>query len=389
MKLPANVHQLLVRRFEFKHRDWLVGDEPASFWPLTIALGMPTETVALKQIDTVRAWVNAWRDWQGEGDLYWSTPRWRVLGSQRLPDKLVLATARQAAAWAGELDRWTRAADREAMLTRRWPRFARRLGSLFAVLADYSEADFQRLVDVLDWINSNPASGLYPRQLPIAGLVTKWLDSRRPVLATLVSFLSEDELGEADFYSLCGLRRMPPQIRLRILDPNLRALVRGIGEITAPVDQIAELNLPALSVLIVENLQSGLALPDLPGTVAIIGLGYGVDLLGQISWLRNIQGRYWGDLDTHGFAILNRARTYLPNLDSFLMDEKTMKEFSSLWGTESRQHSGAVLKLLTDDEQNVYEALKRNLWGQNLRLEQERIAWPNVCAALYRDGGAQ
>lgn len=33
------------------------------------------------------------------------------------------------------------------------------------------------------------------------------------------------------------------------------------------------------------------------------------------------------------------------------------------------------MPLLTDSEQEVYQAIKRNSWGQNVRLEQERIAW--------------
>lgn len=382
MKLPADVAHLLRRRFEAKHRDWLVADDNALSWPLTIALGIPSEPTALQSPDAVRAWAGAWRDWHGEGELQWSSPRWRVLGTQRLPDKLVLDSARQVAAWAGELERWDRAVERRTSLMQRWPQLAGRLGSLFAVLADYPEADFRRLADVLDWVDRHPASGLYPRQLPIAGLDTKWIESRRPTIAALVTCLRGMDSSNADFYTLCGLRRMPAQLRLRILDPALRTLMRGIGDVSAPVEQIAALKLPASRVLVVENLQSGLALPDMRGTVAVIGLGYSVDLLGQIPWMRQLEATYWGDLDTHGFAILNRARLYLPQLTSLMMDEKTMTTFSALWSTESSQHPSAGLDLLTDAELEVFLALKNNRWGQNLRLEQERIAWPYVCTAL-------
>ena len=282
MKLPADVAHLLRRRYEAKHRDWLVADNSSLAWPLTIALGIPTETVALRSLDAVRAWAGAWREWQGEGDLHWASPRWRVIGNQSLPDKLVLGSARQVAAWLGESERWDRAVVRQAALVQRWPQMAGRIGSLFAVLADYPEADFRRLTDVLDWVEQHPASGFYPRQLPIAGLDTKWIESRRPVLSALVTCLRDIDSCGADFYTLCGLRRMPAHVRLRVLDPSLRTLIRGIADFSAPVEQIAALDLPASRVIIVENLQSGLALPDMPGTVAVIGLGYSVDLLGQI-----------------------------------------------------------------------------------------------------------
>ena len=42
---------------------------------------------------------------------------------------------------------------------------------------------------------------------------------------------------------------------------------------------------------------------------------------------------------------------------------------------EKDQHAAETLPLLSDHEQAVYQAIKRNTWGQNVRLEQERIAW--------------
>lgn len=110
-----------------------------------------------------------------------------------------------------------------------------------------------------------------------------------------------------------------------------------------------------------------------------------MNLLGRIPWLRHIQGRYWGDLDTHGFAILHRARTQLPYLTSILMDEATLMGCRDLWSTEACPYQGSGLDRLTAAEQALLEALQNNHWDQNLRLEQERIAWPVVCAALQGD----
>lgn len=83
----------------------------------------------------------------------------------------------------------------------------------------------------------------------------------------------------------------------------------------------------------------------------------------------------WGDLDTHGFAILHRARSYLPTLKSVLMDEDTLLSHKALWVDEKEQHPAAEWALLTAAEQVVYQGLKQQRWGQNVRLEQERIAW--------------
>lgn len=363
-------------------RDGGNDDESGAAWPLVIALGLPTEAAALRQPDAVRAWAAAWRAWRGPGTLRWSERRWRVLGTQSLPQQLVLDGPPQVAAWIGELERWTRAEQRQRLLAGRWPRLAPRLPACFAALADYSDDDFERLRLVLEWLAAHPASGLYPRQIPVAGVDSKWMETRKGVLATLAAALLASASLESDFYAVCGLQRAPATARLRVLDPALRALLRGLGDITAPIAQLAALDLPVTTVLIVENLQSGLALPDLPGAVAFVALGYSVDLLGQLPWLRAARGIYWGDIDTHGYAILHRARHHLPQLESILMDEATLHHYAALWGEEGSQHGATDMPLLSAQEQIVYQALKNQRWGQNLRLEQERIPWPAVREAL-------
>ena len=56
-------------------------------------------------------------------------------------------------------------------------------------------------------------------------------------------------------------------------------------------------------------------------------------------------------------------------------DETTLRSHQDLWVEKKEQHAAETLPLLTDPEQAVYQASKRNAWGQNVRLEQERIAW--------------
>lgn len=383
MKLPEDVRQLLVRRFQNRHREWLiagVGDG----WPVEIPLGVPTEQAAQRQVEGVRAWVAAWQCWRGTGTLAWCERRWKALGIQNLPDRLVLRDPHEVAAWIGEAPRWQRAEARYQALTARWPALMQRLPRYFDVLADYSDADFRRLTELLDWIGRHPASGLYPRQLPIAGLDSKWLDGRKGLVTDLVSAIQEDVSGDLGFHQRCGLKAPPQLVRMRVLDRALRDRVGGIGDITAPVEDLARLTLPASHVFIVENLQSGLAMPDIHGAVVFMGLGYGVDVLARLPWVAQATCIYWGDLDTHGFAILQRARSYFPELNSILMDEDVLLSHKALWVDEKEQHLAAELPLLTAAEQAVYQGLKQQRWGQSVRLEQERIAWDTAWSALQR-----
>lgn len=389
MKFPDGVLKDLKRRFKNRHREWLEvsgNPEPSeeNGWPLEITLGIPTENQALKQVEDVRAWVAAWQSWHGVGSLSWSDRRWRILGTQRVPEKLLLDSPAEVAQWIGEADRWGRARHRYRELLGHWPQLASKLPRYFNLLADYSELDYQRLIDMVAWIEKNPASNLYPRQLPVSGLDSKWLEKRKGLLADLIDAVRGESATEGDFFQRCGLKAPPQLIRLRILDDYLRQRVGGLEDISAPREQLAELDLPVTNVFIVENLQTGLAFDDLPGSVVIMQLGYGVDVLGRIPWAAMAHCIYWGDLDTHGFAILNRARSYLPELKSVLMDEETLQNHHDLWVEEKDQHGAETLPLLTDPEQAVYHAIKRNAWGQNVRLEQERIAWDVAWRALQK-----
>jgi len=380
LKFPDDVQKELKRRFKTRHREWLeASSEPEqledSAWPLVVNLGIPTESQALKQVEDVRAWVAAWQSWKGVGSLSWSERRWRKLGTQSVPEKLLLSAPGEVAQWIGEADRWDRAQQRYRNLIGCWPQLSDKLPRYFPILADYSEGDFRRLIDMVAWIEKNPASNLYPRQLPVSGLDSKWLEKRKGLLADLVDAVQGRSTNEGDFYGCCGLKAPPQLIRLHILDDRLRQTLGGLSDISAPWEQVAELDLHVSNVFIVENLQTGLAFSDLPGAVVIMQLGYGVDVLGRLPWVAKTHCVYWGDIDTHGFAILSRARSYLHDLKSILMDEVTLRSHQGLWVEEKDQHAAEILPLLTDPEQAVYQAIKSNAWGQNVRLEQERITW--------------
>ena len=67
-----------------------------------------------------------------------------------------------------------------------------------------------------------------------------------------------------------------------------------------------------------------------------------------------------------------------------LMDEGTLLQHKALWVDESAQHPSTELTLLTEQEQQLYRDLKQQRWGQNVRLEQERIDWAAAWSSLQR-----
>lgn len=383
---PREVEAWARKYWDSKHRAWLVGDD--SDWPAKKLLSSLTEKDLMQDVSGARSWVAEWTAWQEHqrpGTVDWQERRWGS-GKQSLPTSISFSSVEEFARLVGELARWQRACQRYAALTGRWPGLARApcVARHFDALADYSSQDFERLVALLSWLSANPNSGLYLRQLPIAGFDTKWAERRKALLTDFAQVL-RGQPGERDFERLCGLRAASKRVRMRILCEQLRARVGGLGDIEAPVEEIDALALQPDVVLVVENLQTGLALPELPGVVAFMGLGHSIDLLDGIGWLRSLPRHlYWGDLDTHGLVILGRARLMFPGTRSVLMDEATLLAHRELCVEESEQATVDAPAGLTPTEQDLFAGLKKHRWGASLRLEQERLDWPTVLYALSR-----
>lgn len=372
--LPKDLREFLLRRYNNQHKAWLLGEGK---WPLSISLGLPTEKDVSSDASGVRRWVDAWVTWSGPGKVSWVSRQWARLGTQQLPATLELATPLDAASVLGQGRSWEIVEQRYQFLLERWPQLAGQpvVGRYFSVLSDYSDQDFLRLMAMLDWLEKNPASGLAPRQLPVVGLDTKWLEKRTGLITDILKSIRGDDAA-GDFHAICGLRRPAPRIRLRILCPKLRQQVGGLNDIEAPLLEVARLSMSPQHILIVENLETGVALPDMDGVVAFMRLGNAVSMLAELPWLQGCDITYWGDIDTHGYAILNRARSLFPNLVSVLMDQQTFVSYQDLWGEEDAQCPETTLPLLMEHESAVFHGLKEGRWGNRLRLEQERISWP-------------
>jgi hypothetical protein len=368
---PEGVIERLRIRFRNQRSAWLLGDGE---WPLRVPLGIPTEKQVLSHLPQVKAWSNLWADWHGPGSVSWSKRRWPSMGTQTLPEALTLHTADAVAQLINEGEGWSRALERFRRVVAQWPQLSETATASYPVLSDWRDEDFLRLNNLLVWLATHPASNLYVRQLPVPGLDTKWLEKRQSVI---ISWLGQlvGATEKNDLYALAGLRRPPQCLRMRVLDPELRKYFGGLGDIHAPLEELSRLDIPVRKVFIVENIQTGLAFEETAGAVVFMGQGYAVEPFGDIQWLQRCACYYWGDLDTHGFAILDRLRNYVPKVCSVLMDKDTLIRHQALWVREERQVKVRELLNLHDDERIVFSGILNNLWGNNIRLEQERVAW--------------
>ena len=90
---------------------------------------------------------------------------------------------------------------------------------------------------------------------------------------------------------------------------------------------------------------------------------------------------YWGDIDTHGFAILSRLRARFPRVASILMDRETLLAHPGQYVSEPTPTSEHQPNL-TEPERTLYQDLVEDRYGESVRLEQERVRFSLVRQAL-------
>ena len=369
-------------------------------FPLRLALRGPGSADLSQRFDEVRAWARALQAGAGDSKrrgyrVVVRDVKHRVIGANQVPseawldtldDALDLIGKRREARRFESLVGHTRAAQ-PALL----PWLQRR--PLRALELD---AAWPRLLDVVAWLQAHPRPGVYLRQVDLPGIHSKFIEANAAVLAELLDLaLPADAIeagarGTHPFARRYGFRDKPQRVRFRMLDPRqvvLANCAQGADlDITLTQADFARLAPPAARIFLTENEINFLAFPALPDSLLIFGAGYGFGALAQAQWLHTKAIHYWGDIDTHGFAILDQLREKFPHAESFLMDRATLLAHQLLW-TEEPEPSLRDLSHLSADERALYHDLRWKRLGDDdrqVRLEQERIQFGWVENALAR-----
>ncbi len=363
---------------------------PGKF-PWRLPLRGPSPRDLLEALPRTREWVAAWdRVAAGPGlSLEWKRLGGRAVGISEVPSALTIATLDDAARLARRSDVVTVfRASRSLLESRRpallaWadahPALAVRLASEPAPGAAERSA-LTALLAVVDWFEAHPASGLHLRQVDIPGIGTKFLEEHRGVLATMLDLAVPGAVVDAEATGLRGFARRyglrdaeDVLVRIRLLDPTLAPWPGAVDLALGPAALAA---LPCLPrrVVVTENRVNFLTLPALAGTLALFGAGYGFSALQGVAWLRETPVLYWGDIDTHGFAILDQLRGNGIDARSLLMDLETLLAHRHQWVREDAP-TAARLSRLDPEEAALYRELVENRYGERVRLEQERIGF--------------
>lgn len=360
----------------------------AALFPRRLTLKSPTSADLAERFEEVRAWI-AELCGAAHCRLVMRDVRHRVIGSNSVPDEI----------WVDSLD--------DALLTIGKRQSAKTLGAMADETRNRQPAllpwlarhalqvlelaeDWPRLLDVVGWAQAHPRPGIYLRQVDLPGIHSKFIEAHRGVLSELLDLalppaaIDAGALGTGQFCRRYGFRDKPLRIRFRILDPSLALLPAGTDQdLTLNAEAFNRLDAGVSRVLITENETNFLAFTDVRGGMALFGAGYGFEMLAHAAWLTRCVVHYWGDIDTHGFAILDQLRASLPHVQSLLMDRATLMDHQPLWVCEPKPER-RDLPRLTPDERALFDDLRDNRIGHQVRLEQERVSFGSVENALVR-----
>ncbi|MDY6810458.1 MAG: DUF2220 family protein, partial [Actinomycetota bacterium] len=337
--------------------------------PIEIPLRGPTASQIGADLGAARDWVTALDTGRADDRRYalqWQSVGGRHVGRNQVPARAVVSSFEQAWTVLG-VTTTVRRYDKLLDLAAAHP--AVRTWMIRYPLRALELADeMPPLIAAYAWLDGHRYSRRYLREISAPGVDTKFAERHRAVLGAMLGVST----SASGFLADLGLHAKPEFVRLRFAASL--GLPAPLTELTVRADELAQLDLRPRSALVIENEITYLSVDVPDDGVVLWGKGFEVDRIGRLPWLAAVPIRYWGDLDTHGFAILDRMRAWLPQTESVLMDRDTLMTHRDRWVTEQRPASSGLTHL-TSVERELYSDLVSDALGERVRLEQERIDW--------------
>ena len=329
-----------------------------AFDPIDVRLRGPKPSQVGDDVAAARDWVAALDAGRREDSRYtlqWQSIGGRQIGRNQVPVRAVVSSIEQAGALLG-VTAAVRRFDELLGLAHRHPQ-VRQWVVDHPLRALELAAEMPQLISAYTWLDGHRQSHRYLREISAPGVDTKFAERHRPVLAAMLGVPAT----ASGFLAALGLRSKPGLVRLR--PARSLGLPHPLTELAARSDELAQLR--------VEPTDGGnrrkrdqLSEHRYPRRWRR-DLGEGLRSRQRRSAAmagRRPTSIYWGDIDTHGFAILDRLRAWLPRARSVLMDRETLLAHRDRWVSEDRP-ARSTLTRLTHDEHDLYVELVEDGFG--------------------------
>jgi hypothetical protein len=372
--LPADVIGKLRRRWD--RGEYLSQLATGACWePLPIGLRGPSAQDTSAHLDRARAWVEQWHRVR-HLRVEMRTVGGRVAGTNEIPGRVWVDSYEQLWAVLGvqsDVRTFTTLLEATGL---RAPAIADWMSAKPMEILRY-QGEWARLVDTALWIGAHARPDMYVRQIDVPGVDTKFVERYRTILAALLDCLLPEHRVDrtrppSDFAGRYRFRQKPAYVRFRRLSDG-----PGFSELTVRVSELTGMPPAARTVFVVENEITYLAFPPVEDAVVIFREGYAASRLHPLKWLAHKNLVYWGDIDTHGFAILNSVRCSFEGARSMLMDRATLFAHEGQWVGEPNPTS-EHLEALVPDEASLYTDLVEGVLGRSVRLEQETVSYAAI-----------
>lgn len=372
--LPDDVQAILLQK-EWNSpknlRDRLSGKRG---FPIKIALKVPTGAQALRKVSHFHKYIKEWRQSPYTSQVTWEQKQYRELGAHDVPVTLALESVQSLIEFIGPKAIERSKHWQNLMLpildfdSNLYPVLVRHLLDLENMKTD----DIQLIPKLLSQLHKGIGTGSYLRALPLKHVDTKFLENNFTLISDLLDTHLSGEISHANgLMNWLGCVDIPKSwLLVRALCPQSKKRMCGLPILQLSTQTLRDTPLPASNILVVENNQSGYGLPMLEDTISVFGGGVNVSWM-DAKWLSDKNIGYWGDIDTWGLKFLSDARQHIPNLQSIMMDKKTLIEFDQRTVPEPSP-LGELPPNLLANEIELFEALQQGIY-RGSRLEQERL----------------
>jgi hypothetical protein len=378
---PADIREAVRRKWGTLLAAYAVGQECP---PLSFPLRGPGPAEIGERLGEVQKWAGEWEQAaRGPLRVEYKQVGGRHIGANSIPGRAWVDGYEQAWVLLGAGGEVRRLAELTEQTKAACPRLVPWLTS-HPVRALALAGDWSQLLGCVAWIDQRQTPGMYLRQVDVPGVDTKFIGRHKGVLADLLDQqldVSRIDSDARDFEGRFRFRRKPAYVRFRCPVQYSGVSESAFTELTVRADELTAPPSGITRAYIVENEVTYLAFPLDADAMVIFGGGYAVDALESLAWLAALDVFYWGDIDTHGFAILNRLRHHVPQARSILMDRATLLAHHEQWVREPTP-TAVALGLLDGAERALYRDLVANEFGPAVRLEQERISFAAIEQAL-------
>lgn len=334
-------------------------------WPLQCAIGRPSPQAFAEQTGRVKAHLDRWRAVE-IGHVHWETVTYRAGGLPvEVPHRWELKNPTE----------WVRAT-RSATIAAEYQRLGELVPQLSAqfhalvvrrrqLVMERPVPEVIKAAEVALTLFPGCAQGRPLRALSVCNIDSKFFERNRTLICQMLDIRFEGQVGELGLEHF--LDATEDDERWLLVAPLASGML-PFRQQRVRASELCQLAAVISHVVIVENEQSLHQLPELTGTVAILGAGLSLGWA-QDAWLASKQVAYWGDMDTWGLNMLARVRLAMPSVTALLMDRDCFDQYApELAVCEPVPVGWGIPDGLTPDEGAFFAHLLAQERG---RLEQE------------------